>query len=152
LQIEIKNIEEYQVAFIFHKGSYEKIPELLGKVVEWLIAQDVEIQMPIYGTYYNSPMEVSEEDLQWEVGAAFTGTAEPEDDIKIKNVPEHEVVSTVFKGSYGEAASVLGFLIDYALKNGYYIAGPVTESYLNGTDEVSESELLTEVLFPVKKG
>ncbi|HMK53408.1 MAG TPA: GyrI-like domain-containing protein [Methanobacteriaceae archaeon] len=151
MQIEIKTIPQHQVAFIFQKGSYTKIPEILGKVVGWLMAQNVEVQMPIYGLYYNSPMEVAEEELEWEVGAAFIGELEGEEDIQIKNVPEHEVVSAVFKGPYGEAASVYMDIIQYALKEGYQLTGPVLESYLNSPDEVSESELLTEVQFPVVK-
>lgn len=151
MKIEIKNIPEYQVAFILKKGSYQQIPDTLGKVVGWLMAKEVEIQMPIYGVYYNSPMEVSEDDLEWEVGAAFIGELEGKDDIQIKTVPQHEAVTTVFKGPYGEAASVYMDLIQYATKEGYQIAGPVLESYLNDPSEVGENEALTEVQFPVVK-
>jgi effector-binding domain-containing protein len=151
MKIEIKTIPQYQAAFIPIIGSYQQIPETLGKVVGWLMAKNVEIQMPVYGVYYNSPMEVSEEELEWEVGAAFIGELKAEDDIKIKNIPQHEAVSAVFKGPYGEAASVYMDLIQYASKEGYEIAGPVLESYLNSPDEVPESELLTEVQFPVVK-
>jgi len=151
MEIVIKNIPQYQVAFISEKGSYTKIPETLGKVVEWLMTQNVEIQMPIYGIYYNSPMEVSEEELEWEVGAAFIGKLEGTGEIQIKEVPEHEAVSTVFKGPYGEAASVYMALIEHATAEGYQISGPILESYLNSPDEVPESELLTEVQFPVVK-
>jgi len=152
MKIEIKTIPEYQVAFILKKGSYEQIPPNLGKVVEWLMTKNVEIQMPIYGLYYNSPMEVSEEELEWEVGAAFLGKLEGEGDIQIKTIPQHEAVTTVFKGPYGEAASVYMKLVEYATKEGYQLAGPPLESYLNSPDEVPESELLTEIRFPVIKG
>jgi len=151
MKIEIKNIPEYQVAFILKKGSYQQIPDILGKVVGWLMAKKVEIQMPVYGLYYNSPMDVSEEELEWEVGAAFIGELEGEDNIQIKVVPQHEAVRTVFKGPYGEAASVYMDLIQYASNEGYQIAGPVLESYLNDPSEVSQSEALTEIQFPVVK-
>jgi len=151
MKIEIKNIPEYQVAFILKKGSYQQIPDILGKVVGWLMAKNVEIQMPVYGSYYNSPMDVSEEELEWEVGAAFIGELEGEDNIQIKVVPQHEAVRTVFKGPYGEAASVYMDLIHYAANEGYQIAGPVLESYLNDPSEVSQSEALTEIQFPVVK-
>ncbi|MDD1763937.1 MAG: GyrI-like domain-containing protein [Methanobacteriaceae archaeon] len=151
MEIEIKKVPEYQVAFILQKGSFEKIPETLGKVVGWLMTKKVEIQMPVYGIYYNSPMEVPEEELEWEVGAAFLGELRGEDDIQIKKVPEHEVVSTVFKGPYSEANSVYGNLFEHALKNGYRVAGPPLENYLNDPSLVSESEILTEVQFPVVK-
>lgn len=151
MKIEIKNIPEYQVAFILKKGSYQQIPDTLGKVVGWLMAKNVEIQMPIYGLYYNSPVDVFEEELEWEVGTAFVGELEGEADIKIKTVPSHEAVRTVFKGPYGDAASVYMDLIQYAANEGYQITGPVLESYLNDPSEVSQSEALTEIQFPVVK-
>ncbi len=151
MEIEIKTIPQHQVAFIHQKGSYTKIPEVLGNVVGWLMSQNVEIQMPIYGSYYNSPLEVTEEELDWEVGAAFVGELEGTDEIQIKTVPEHEAVSAIFKGPYGEAASVYMGLIEHAANEGYHIAGAVLESYLNSPEEVPESELLTEVQFPVVK-
>lgn len=151
MEIEIKKVPQQQMAFIRTKGSYMQIPETLGKVVGWLITRKVEIQIPVYGTYYNNPMEVPEEELDWEVGAAFIGELDGEGDIQIKTVPEHQVVSTIFKGPYGEAASVYMALIEHAQNEGYQIVGPPLESYLNSPDEVPESELLTEIQFPVLK-
>ena len=152
MEIEIKRIPQQQMAYIHTKGSYVQIPGTLGKVVGWLMTQDVEIQIPVYGMYYNNPMEVSEEELDWEVGAAFVGELVGEGDIQIKKVPEHQVVSTIFKGPYGDAASVYMDLVEYAQKEGYQIVGPVLESYLNSPDDVPESEILTEVQFQVVKG
>lgn len=151
MKIEIKTIPSYLAAFIHQKGSYEKIPETLGKLVGWLITQNVQIQMPIYGIYYNSPLEVPELELDWEVGAVFVGELEAEGEIQIKLITEHQAVSTIFKGPYGEAASVYGDLIEYAQKEGYQIIGPVMESYLNSPDDVDESGLLTEVQFSVSR-
>jgi AraC family transcriptional regulator len=42
-------------------------------------------------------------------------------------------------------------LIEYAQKEGYQITGAPLESYLNSPDDVAESELLTEIQFPVAK-
>ena len=151
MDIKEKNMPEMQVAFIKYKGSYEKIPELLGAVVGWLMARKLDIQMPIYGTYFNRPMEVSPENLEYEVGAAFVGDAESEGEVLIKKVPEQLVISTVFKGPYGMASSAYGSMFEYAAKNGYKIIGPITESYLNSPDDVSEKDLLTEIIFPVSK-
>lgn len=151
MEIKIKTIPEHQAAFIHKNGSYIKIPETLGKIVGWLMSQNMEIKMPIYGQYYNSPQEVSEDELDWEIGAAFIGELKGTDEIQIKIVPEHEVVAATFKGPYGEAASIYIALIEHATKEGYQIAGAVLESYLNSPEEVPESELLTEVQFPIVK-
>jgi AraC family transcriptional regulator len=41
--------------------------------------------------------------------------------------------------------------MEYKFKNGYKIAGPSMELYLNDPMEVPESEILTEIQQPVTK-
>lgn len=105
----------------------------------------------VYGTYFNSPEDTPTENLQYEIGFSFEGTTMPEGKIGIKEVPEHTVLTAMHKGPYTEIGPVIHAVADYAVKNGYDIVGPVTEVYLNSPLEVPESELLTEVQFPVIK-
>jgi AraC family transcriptional regulator len=151
VKIEIKNVEEKKVAYVSVTGPYDQLPELFGEVVGYVMKEGLQITEPPYGTYFNSPMEVSQEELQYEVGIAFTGDADGEGQVKIKEVPSYHVVSTVYKGPYGQAAQIYQALIKYAVENSYDIVGPVTEIYINNPMEVPESELLTEVQFPVMK-
>ncbi len=151
MKIEEKKLPEIQVAYIRYKGSYEKIPELLGTVIGWLMARNLQINMPIYTTYFNNSKEVSPEELEYEVGAAFLGKAEIEGQVNIKTIPEHQVLSSLFKGQYGDSSKIYGAIFKYAAKNGYKIIGPVTERYLNSPDDVEDENLLTEVILPVVK-
>ncbi len=151
MEIGIKNIEEKKVAYVSITGSYDQLPELFGEVIGYVMKEDLQITEPPYGIYFNSPMEVSPEELQYEVGITFIGNAEGEGRVKIKEVPAHNVVSTVYKGPYGQAAQIYEALIKYATENSYQIAGPVKEIYMNNPMDVPESDLLTEVQFPVIK-
>jgi effector-binding domain-containing protein len=151
MEVIEKRIEEAKVAYIPYKGSYEEIPNLMQEVAQWVIDKGLQMTGRVYGTYYNSPEDVSEEDLQYEIGFSFTGNAEPEGKIGIKEIPEHSVLAAMHKGPYTEVGPVIHGVVDYAIKNGYEIVGPVTEVYLNDPMEVSDSELLTEVQFPVIK-
>lgn len=151
MKIEIKNIEETQAAYISVTGSYEQIPDILSEVVGYVMKEGLQITEPPYGIYFNSPMEVAQEELEFEIGIPFIGEAKGEGRVKVKNVPAHQVASTVYKGPYGQAALVYQTIIEYAMKNGYEIVGGVKEIYLNNPMEVSEDELLTEVRFPLTK-
>jgi effector-binding domain-containing protein len=151
MEIEVKNIDETQVAYVPAKGSYEQLPELFGEVVGYVMKEGLQITEPPYGIFFNSPMEVPPQELQFEIGIPFIGEADGEGRVKIKKVPAHQVASTVYKGPYGQAAQVYQALIEYTTMNGYQIVGPVKEIYLNSPMEVSEDELLTEVRFPVVK-
>jgi len=45
-------------------------------------------------------MEVSTEELEYEIGVAFLGRAETEGEVKVKKIPKQMVLSSVFKGRY----------------------------------------------------
>jgi effector-binding domain-containing protein len=45
----------------------------------------------------------------------------------------------------------IGALAEHAYKNNYEIIGPPIEIYLSDPNETPESELLTEMCFPVMK-
>jgi effector-binding domain-containing protein len=150
--IELKTVPEHKVAYIYQIGSYEKIFKCLETVIEWINEKDLKIKDPIYSIYYNSPLEVSTEELEWEVGSGFEGKEpiENEDnEVPIQIIPEHKVVSTIFKGPYEEASSVYVDLYNYTAQNNLKIIGPVKEIYLNNPLNDSEDKLNTEVQFPV---
>lgn len=153
MEITEKRIEEERVAYIPYMGSYDKIPELIAEVAQWLVDKDFEMTGLIYGTYFNSPENVSEDKLQYEIGFGFEGkiTALREGKIGIKEIPEHTVLAAIHKGPYSEVGPVIHAVIDYAVKNNYDIVGPISEAYLNNPNDTPEEELLTEVRIPVIK-
>ena len=153
MEITEKRIEEERVAYIPYMGSYDKIPELIAEVAQWLVDKDFEMTGLIYGTYFNSPENVSEDKLQYEIGFGFEGkiTALREGKIGIKEIPEHSVLAAIHKGPYSEVGPVIHAVIDHAVKNNYDIVGPISEAYLNNPNDTPEEELLTEVRIPVIK-
>lgn len=153
MEITEKRIEEERVAYIPYMGSYDKIPELIAEVAQWLVDKDFEMTGLIYGTYFNSPENVSEDKLQYEIGFGFEGkiTALREGKIGIKEIPEHTVLAAIHKGPYNEVGPVIHAVIDYAVKNSYDIVGPISEAYLNNPNDTPGEELLTEVRIPVIK-
>jgi effector-binding domain-containing protein len=90
-------------------------------------------------------------EMQFEVGVPFSGADQEADNIKIKTFPAQSVLSTIHKGPYSQIASVYAALMEYAMNNEYGVIGAPMELWLNNPMEVAESELLTEVRFPVAK-
>lgn len=151
MKIEEKKMDEKQVAYISFKGPYDEVPVLMGEIVGFVMAKSLQIMGPPFGIYYNSPQEVLVEELVYEVGIPFAGEAQEEGRIKIKIMPAQLVLSAIHKGPYNEVGTVIGALGEHAYKNGYEIVGAPMEIYLSDPNEVAESELLTEVCFPVMK-
>jgi AraC family transcriptional regulator len=153
MEITEKRIEEAKVAYIPYMGNYDKIPELMSEVAQWLTDKKLEMTGLVYGTYFNSPEDVSEDKLQYEIGFGFEGqiSTMKEGKIGIKEIPEHTVLAAMHKGPYTEVGPVIHAVIDYAVKNEYDIVGPISEAYFNDPMETPEDELLTEVRIPVIK-
>ncbi|MBM4240316.1 MAG: GyrI-like domain-containing protein [Euryarchaeota archaeon] len=151
MKIEEKKIGERQVAYITYKGPYDEIPTLMGEVVGFIMAKGLQMIGPPFGVYFNSPQEVPVEELMYEVAMPFAGEAEEEGRVKIKIVPAQLVLSTIHKGPYSECGMAIGAIAEYAYKNSYEIIGPPMETYLSDPNETPESELLTEICFPVMK-
>ena len=151
MEVIEKRIEEFKAAYVPYKGSYDKIPELMQKVGEWLAQKNVEMTGVVYGTYYNTPEEVAEEDLQYEIGFSLAGEVYQDSEVGVKEIPAHTVLAAMHQGPYTEVGPVIHAVVDYAVKNGYDIVGPITEIYLNDPSLTPADELLTEVQLPVIK-
>lgn len=151
MEITEKRIAEAKVAYIPYMGSYDKIPELIHELEQWILEKGLEMTGLVYGTYFNTPEEVPEEKLQYEIGASFAGDTIPEGKIGIKEIPEHTVLSAMHKGPYTEVGPVIHAVVEYAKNNGYDIVGPITEAYLNDPNVTLDEKLITEVRIPVIK-
>ena len=152
MEITEKRIEETKVAYAQFKGSYNKIPEHMQEVGQWVMDDGLEMTGMVYGSYFNSPEEVPEDELEYEIGFSYDGDLKiQEGKLGYKEIPEHSVLAAIHKGPYTNVGPVIHAISEYADKNGYDIVGPVTEVYLNDPNQVSPDELLTEVRFPVIK-
>lgn len=152
MEIVEKRIEEMRVAYAQFKGSYSKIPEHMQEVGELVKDEGLNLSGMVYGSYFNSPEEVPEEELEYEIGFSFDGDLKlQEGKLGFKEIPEHTVLAAIHKGPYTNVGPVIHAIAEYAVKNGYDIVGPVTEVYLNDISQVTSEELLTEVRFPVIK-
>ncbi len=155
VNIEVKKVNEIQAACIFHNGTPATIgddmPRLLGQLIGWAQQQGLQMTGPPFAVYYSMPEDMAKGHMQFEVGVPISGAAQETEDIKIKTFPAQNVLSAIHKGPYSQIASVYAAIMEYITKNGYEVIGPPMELWLNNPMEVAESELLTEVRFPVVK-
>jgi AraC family transcriptional regulator len=155
VKIEAKMADEMRAACVFHKGAVgaigDDMGQLLGELMEWVTKGGLQMAGPPFAVYYSSPEEMARGEIQFEVGIPFVGEAQGEGKIQIKTFPAQHVLSAIHKGPYSQIAPVYAALMEYATKNEYEVIGAPMEVWLTNPMEVAESELLTEVRFPVAK-
>lgn len=149
MNIELKILEENQVASVSNVGHVEEMGEIIGELFGWIMQRGLQITQPPFVVYYTSPMEVTPEKMEYEVGIPFNGDAMGDERVEIKIMPKHKVLSTIHKGPYAEIAPIYAEMMQYIMGGKYEMIGAPREVYLNHPGEVDEDELLTEVMFPI---
>lgn len=150
---EIKDIDGMTVAFIKVRGSFTQIPSTFGKLYTWISAEGYQPIGPAMAVYYTIPKQVPEDELEWELRSQLSGDV-PEiptnsEGLGVKHLDSSHVVSVMHKGPYEALEEVYYSLGEWIEEKKYQMVGPPEELYYNSPEEVSESELLTEIRFPV---
>jgi effector-binding domain-containing protein len=60
---EVKTTKPQEVAFAVHKGSYQKLGEVFGKLAQGIVENEYEIVGPSITVCYNDPHTTPEEEL-----------------------------------------------------------------------------------------
>ena len=89
--------------------------------------------------------------IQPSAAEAVTSFGKENEHIKFRVLSAAKVLSIYHKGAYENIGEAYAFLMEYAEKNGYEIAGLARESYIDGIwNKDSVSDWLTEVQLPIK--
>ncbi len=99
--------------------------------------------------YHDVIDEMSEGDV--EVCIPVRSRFDGDDQFRFHELPGGEVAATVHRGPYEELSSAYHCLAEWMMRNGYEVAGPTREIYLNDPRVVPADQLQTRLEFPVNK-
>jgi effector-binding domain-containing protein len=157
MNLEIK-VEEYQNArpalAVRSTVAVENLPQACASayqsIMEYLIGLGEQpAGMPFAG-YYNMDMQ----NLDVEIGFPVAKHTEGKGNIKASEIAAGKYVTATYKGPYKDMVPAYDAIQKWIDENGfttdYSETRPCYEFYLNSPMEVPESELLTEIVIPVK--
>lgn len=155
IEVTIKETEPTMAAFIEMKGPYTQMPDAFCQLYGWIGQKGYVPSGPPSGVYFSMPGQVPEGEYHWEVRSPIAGDPQPlaTDDhgIGVKRLEPTTVASTLHKGPFEQVGRTYEALAAWIAANGYEIAGPPQEVYLTPPGEVPPEDLVTEILFPVKR-
>jgi effector-binding domain-containing protein len=132
------------------RTSVSNLPQELGKAYGAIIQYLNEIgETPLeaaFAAYYNMDME----NLDVEAGFPIPKLIPGKGEINAGEIPAGKQVSCMHKGSYQKMEPVYEAIAKWMQENGHVPTGVSYEFYYNSPMEVSEDELLTKIVFPVK--
>ena len=62
-EVKVKTTKPQEVVYAVHKGSYQEIGEVFGKLAQWIEEYGYEIVGPAVTICYNNPHTMPEEEL-----------------------------------------------------------------------------------------
>jgi AraC family transcriptional regulator len=85
-----------------------------------------------FGRYHNSPAEVPPEGLSWEVGFPVPAGTEAPAPFEVRTIDDGTVATALVGGPHDAAERPWAQLVEWAEKDGYQVAGPAMELWLDG--------------------
>jgi AraC family transcriptional regulator len=154
LEITIKDVAPFPYVAVAHKGPFTDMGTVVGELVGAMTAQGLfpQVRGPMIGLYHNSPADTKPEDLSWEAGFIVTAQATAQPPLAKKAWEHRTVAAALHVGPYGEAGKAVEKIASWLAAQGYEIAGPVLERYLDqNPSAVKPEELRTEIWIPCRK-
>jgi effector-binding domain-containing protein len=148
----VQQTEAFAYVCLPQKGSFDKIGEAIGGLMQEMQAQNIVPAGPMIGIYFNSPEQVKPEDLQWEIGFPVTAQALIQPPLQKKEWNYTQVVVGLHQGPYEKTGETIEKMMEWMEANGYVPAGAVLERYQDmNPDELKPEELKTEIWIPCQK-
>ena len=154
-EVAVKKIGPATVAYFPVTGSFTLIPESFVRLYEWIGKKGYTPSGPPSGVYYDTPYQVPEEQLSWELRGPLAGstpTSEPDEHgVGVKRLDAILAAATTHRGAYEAIdTSFYEALAKWIVENGYEIIGPSEEVYFSDPN-TSPDDTLTEVRVPVRR-
>ena len=150
--IILKETPPRTIVYLQCSGSWRQLPEMIEGLDRHMSQTSWRKIGPASGIYYNTPNEVSIDNLKWDVFYAVpTDTPECSYDktrIGIKNLPETRIASILHTGSYRMAGSSYAHLEEWIKREKLRVCGPSEEVYIS-VFGVENEEQMMEIRIPV---
>ena len=153
-QVTVKEIPEmivYSAETVLEKYSdcMQWIPSVGAECLE--LNPGLKCAEPPYEFCEYPDGEYKETNIKIRHNEAVVTFGKENEHIKFRTLPAAKVLSIYHKGAYDAIGEAYAFLMEYAEKNGYEIAGLARESYIDGIwNKESVSDWLTEVQLPIR--
>jgi AraC family transcriptional regulator len=148
---ELKDIDAFRLASMPFTGSYNQMEKNVMVFMGEFFKQGLQPAGPFIGVYHNSPQEVKEEDLKWEVGFPVVADAAIKEPLKKTDFEKTKAVVYLHIGPYEKLHESYNKIFKFVQDNGYEVAWPCYDKYLNNPQTTKPEELKTEIIVPVKK-
>lgn len=150
-EVVLKNLPPQAVASVREVvPTYSDFGRLLGEVFGYLGQHRISPAGPPIGIYYDE--EFREQNIDIEAAVPVNQAVPAGDRVKGRDIPAIEKVACIIhEGAYDTFSSTYGQLMGWIEANGYRMAGPCREVYVQWDTDGDPTNNITEIQLPVEK-
>ena len=149
--VVLKSLPKQKIASVRETiASYPSVGALYGKVASALGPGMMSVSVPV-ALWHDC--EFREKDVDAEAGFYLKQDVRARGGVTVHDLPEVTAACTVHNGAYRRLGEAYDSLLKWVAENGYQIAGPVRELYLQMSKPVRQDDesYVTEIQVPVRK-
>ena len=143
--------ENFTYAALECLGPYTQIPQKMGELMAEVQKQNLEMLGGPCMIYFNSPAQVRDEELKWELCIPLHPLEKVAAPLKKGEYKYATVAEVIYKGPYASVSAAYPALMGFIAANGYTVCGPVCETYLDDPVSTKPEDCRTLIVVPVKK-
>lgn len=152
-EISEKRVPTQHVASVTKEVSLETVAQTIGEGFGTIMGTIGGRGIGPAGAPFLVMLDVIDEEMTGSIQICIPvpGPFEDAGPVDSVEMPEATVAATLHKGAYDEVTPAYHAISSWMADNGWEPAGPPREIYLNDPTEVTVSEQLTEVQWPITK-
>ena len=153
-QVTVKEIPEMiiyssETVLAKYADAMQWIPSVGAECLE--LNPDIKCAEPPYEFCEYLDGEYKETNIRIRHNEAVIAFGKENQNIQFRTLPAAKVLSIYHKGAYDDIGEAYAYIMEYAEKNGYEVAGLARESYIDGIwNKESVNDWLTEIQLPIK--
>ncbi|MBU1702553.1 MAG: GyrI-like domain-containing protein [Candidatus Eisenbacteria bacterium] len=150
-EIKAETLPAMTLVALSMSGSYEQHGAAIGKLMMYTGMSGFQMTGGPFGIYLNSPEEVAEDSLLWQVCVPVAGVTAVEKPYELIEMPEMLAAYGICTGPIETTDPCYGVLFEWIAKNSYETAGPLQEHWLTDDRTTPPEENKTKIVIPVVK-
>lgn len=128
-EVAIVEFGPMTVAYTEHTGTYTGIGKAIGTLMAQVKKQKIDATGSVMAIYYNSPNDVPEKELRWDVAVEVPEGTEAAAPLMVRTIEPSPVAQLAFRGTPKELTTAYGRLMAAVGQSGHEPVGPAIEIY-----------------------
>jgi len=149
-EVVVEQIPEMTVLVLPMRGSYNQTGMAIMQAVGHAASTGI-IRGGPFGVYHDSPEQVPEDSLRWEICVPAAAEAKADAPFEVRKMPAMKAAVLTCTGPYDGTSACWGVMTAWLAQSDYALGGAPQEHWLSDVRSVPAAQCVARIVFPLAK-